>query len=78
MPKPALKASPGLTGEIDAFREKLQAELDRRVELERLHLLGAPRGAIKLCLTRRGLMRDPIELDAEIELDDGDIATCTT
>jgi hypothetical protein len=26
----------------------------------------------------RGLMRDPIELDTEIELDDGDIAACTT
>jgi hypothetical protein len=52
MPKPALKASPGLTGEIDAFREKLQAELDRRVEIERPHIPGIPRGAIELCLTR--------------------------
>jgi hypothetical protein len=53
MAKPALRApGPGLTDEIDAFREKLQVELDRRVELERPHLAGIPRGAIELCLTR--------------------------
>jgi hypothetical protein len=55
MAKTAIKvtaAEPSFTEQIDVLREKLQAELDRRVEHQRKGCPGVPRGAVELCLTR--------------------------